>query len=185
MPEGRRSRAECGKRQSDASGRTPRSVMLARSLDWPSDSTGRSATSMPTSSPNPLHVHSFTFSTRHARITCNESARFHCTSVGSDTSAARKSGAWRSTRTATNGTSRAHSPTVLSTEPPKRRSKWVPLTCARDQVSLALGHGRSGLPNITLDRTAGSHSLAAAGQRERYTDRETGRNPKETYASRA
>jgi hypothetical protein len=30
---------------------------------------------------------------------------------------------------------------------------------------------RQAPPNITFDRTAGSHSLAAAGQRERWTDR--------------
>jgi hypothetical protein len=29
---------------------------------------------------------------------------------------------------------------------------------------------RRWLPNITFDRTAGSHSLAAAGQHARYTD---------------
>jgi len=33
------------------------------------------------------------------------------------------------------------------------------------------GHGSErGLPNNTFDRTAGSHSLAAAGQRGRWAD---------------
>jgi hypothetical protein len=34
-----------------------------------------------------------------------------------------------------------------------------------DATTSALRHS---LPNFTFDRTAGSHSLAAAGQRERY-----------------
>ena len=39
----------------------------------------------------------------------------------------------------------------------------------------------SGEPsNITFDRTAGSHSLAAAGQRERWADRRHV-NPEEVY----
>ena len=121
---------------------------------------GALATSMPTSSPSPLHVDSFTFSTRHARSTSTGYARFHSTSVGCDTSAARRSGAWRSTPTATNAMSRAHSPTVPSTALLKRGSKSVPLTCARDQASLALSHGRSGLPNITLQRSGGLALLA-------------------------
>ena len=77
-------------------------------------------------------------------------ARSHSTSAGCDTSAAKRSGAWRSTPTATSATSRAHSPTVLSTALPKRRSKWVPLTCGRAQAVLALGHGRIGLPILEL-----------------------------------
>jgi hypothetical protein len=36
----------------------------------------------------------------------------------------------------------------------------VPLTCGRDQASLVLGHGRSGLPNITLQRSGGLAVLA-------------------------
>jgi len=127
--------------------------MLAPSRDWTSDSTERSATSMRTSSRSLPHVDSFTFSTRHARSTSTEYARFHSTYVGCDTSAARRSGAWPSTPTATNAMSRAHSPTVPSTALLKRGSKSVPRTWVRDQVSLALDHGRSGLPNITLQRS--------------------------------
>ena len=56
--------------------------------------------------------------------------------------------------------SHAHSPTVPSTALLKRDSKSVPLTCARGQVSLALGHGRSGLPNITRQRSGGLALLA-------------------------
>ena len=134
--------------------------MLARSLGGTSDSTDRSATSTPTSSPSPLHVDSFTLSTRPARSSSTECAGFHCTSVGCDTSAARRFGAWRSIPTATNAMSRAHSPTVPSTALPKGRSKWVPLTCGRDQAWFALGHGRSGLPNITLQRSGGLALLA-------------------------
>jgi hypothetical protein len=160
MPEGRRSRTQCAKRRSDASERTPRSAILAHSPDWPFDSTERSATSTPTSSPTPLHVDSFTCSTKHAASTSTGHARYHSTSVGCDTSAAGRSGAWRFTPTATNAMSRAHSPTAPSTALPRRRSKWVPFTCACDQASLALGHGRSGLPNITLQRSRGLALLA-------------------------
>jgi len=78
----------------------------------------RSATSTPTSSPSPLHADSFACSRRHARSTSTGYARFHSTSVGCDTSAATKSGAWRSTPTATNAMSRAHSPTARFTAPP-------------------------------------------------------------------
>jgi hypothetical protein len=117
--------------------------MPARSRGWTFASTDRSATSTPTSSPSPRHVDSFTFSTRPGRSSSTGFARLHSISVGSDTSAARRSGAWRSTPTATNAMSRAHSPTVRSTAPLKRRSKWVPLTCGRYQPCLALGHGRS------------------------------------------
>jgi hypothetical protein len=183
MLEGRRSQAECGKRQSDASERTPTRAMLARSLDWTSGSTGRSATSTPTSSRSPLHVDSFTFSTKHARSTSTGYVRFHSTSVGCDTSADRRSGALRSTPTATNATSRAHSPAVRSTARLKRLSKWVPLTCGRDQAPLVLGHGGSGLPNITLQRlwrARGARSPAAEGARSASrTRREGGRsNPR-------
>ncbi len=41
------------------------------------------------------------------------------------------------------------------------------------------------LSNITFDRTAGSHSLAAAGQRARYTRHESSGGCRATFLTRA
>ncbi len=159
---GRRSPTQSGKRQSNASVRTPRSVMLASSLDWAFDFVERSATSTPTSSPSHLPVNSFVFSRRHAISTSTACVTFPSTSVGSDTSGPRRPGAWRSTPTVTNAMSHAHSPTAPSTGLLKRRSKSVQPTCARVEDGQRLRPGSGRLPNITLQRSGAR--VARAGR---------------------